>query len=281
MISVFGAGFVGGKFVEDFSDTYPESRDSNASLYPEVLYLIGTTTNYNPKDGKVFLDVETNLVKFLHVLRESHLRHGDELVFNLISTWFVYSGKQVPASEDSSCDPKGFYSITARAREQLLISYCETFGVKYRILRLANIIGIDDKNASLKKNALQFIVKELSLGRDVTIYNKTSIRDYMDIRDCVTAVRLVLDKGAYNDIFNISNGLGLRVRRLIDHAWMASGFIGKINEMDVPAFHSQVQVSAMCLDNRKIRKLGYIQKYPIKETVEELVKYYKNMEIHG
>ena len=53
--------------------------------------------------------------------------------------------------ESDYCDPTGFYSITKRAAEQLIISYCNTFNLKYRILRLTNIIGENDKKVSSQK----------------------------------------------------------------------------------------------------------------------------------
>ena len=42
--------------------------------------------------------------------------------------------------ENALCDPKGFYSITKRTAEQLLISYCETFNIKYRIVRILCVV---------------------------------------------------------------------------------------------------------------------------------------------
>ena len=61
---------------------------------------------------------------------------------------FVYGQTQMPATEESICNPTGFYSITKRAAEQLIISYCETYGIKYRILRLCNVYGIGDTKFS-------------------------------------------------------------------------------------------------------------------------------------
>ena len=62
--------------------------------------------------------------------------------------------KNLPVNESQPCDPKGFYSITKKCAEDLLISFCNTFGVKYRIIRLCNVMGKGDKGASSKKNAI-------------------------------------------------------------------------------------------------------------------------------
>ncbi len=277
-ISLFGAGFIGGKFAE----TYPDEvevmpRDAEFTTNPHILYGISTIHNYHPKDGNPFIDIETNLLKFVRVLDKSIT---DGSVFNLISTWFVYGEVPLPAQEDARCLPTGFYSITALAREQLLKSYCETFGLKYRILRLGNVIGIGDKKISPRKNALQWMVKELAQGREVKLYKGDPIRDFIDVRDCVKAIHLVLEKGELNTIYNISNGEGLRISTLLEVANRAGGYKGKIGEMEVPDFHSKVQTSKMWMDTRKLKSLGYVKSHDIETSVEELVHYYQLRQEH-
>lgn len=274
--SIFGCGFIGGKYAE----AYPKEvniipRDEIASLDNNILYLISTIHNYLPKEGKIFEDIETNLIHFMKVLGRNA---NEKAIFNLVSTWFVYGTGKIPAKEDYCCSPKGFYSITARAREQLLISYCETYGIKYRIIRLGNVIGVGDKKISLKKNALQHFIKELAQGRDIEIYDKSSIRDFIDVRDVVSAIHLIMKKGETNQIYNVANGQGLYVKDLIKLAWEASGYVSKIKEIPVSDFHKLVQTSSMYLDISKIKKLGYIQRHDIRQSVRELTHYYKNEE---
>lgn len=275
-VSLFGAGFIGGKFAE----TYPQdvdivSRESTYPTCPDVLYMISTVNNYHAKEGRPLLDIQTNLITFMETLDGLRLVWGTNATFNLVSTWFVYGKTKVPAKEDSACNPTGFYSITARAREQLLISYCETFGMKYRILRLGNVIGVGDKKISNQKNALQFMVRELAQGRQIDLYESDTVRDYIDVRDVVSAIRLVLEKGKTNEIYNIANGQGKSVGDLVQHAHAAANYTGKINMIPAPEFHRLVQVNAMYMDNSKIKKLGYVQQYDIKQSVASLAEYYK------
>jgi nucleoside-diphosphate-sugar epimerase len=277
LVSLFGAGFIGNAY----KAAYPEEvhivpREGVHSLGRDILYMISTVHNYHPKLGEPYLDAETNIMHFLKVL---NMNKNKDIVFNLVSTWFVYGNTpDAPASEDSHCDPKGFYSITARAREQLLISWCETFGLKYRILRLGNVIGIGDKKISRMKNALQFMVRELTQGREIELYKNAAIRDFIDVRDVVKAIHLVLEKGETNQIYNIANGQGLSVYDLVQYAFQQCGYTGRIKEIPVPDFHKTVQVPRMWLDTRKIQKLGYVKSHDIKTSITEMVHYYRNEE---
>ena len=276
-ISLFGKGFIGTEFVKQFPETIVVERGAKYSPTNNILYMRSTTHNYHPKDGDLFIDIDTNLFHFMEVIEANY--HKEDMIFNLVSSWFVYgkNGK-LPASEDDLCNPSGFYSVTAYAREKLLQSYCETFGRKYRILRLGNVIGIGDKKASPKKNALQWMIKELAQGRDVEVYKGGAIRDFIDVRDCVRAINLVLEKGELNQIYNISNGQGLNISDLVDVAHRASGYKGKVGEKEVPEFHKIVQTPKMYLDTRKLNKLGYVKQHDIKTTVEELTHYYEQNE---
>lgn len=276
-VSLFGAGFIGGKFAETYpSDVQIVPRDSVFSAYPDILYMISTVNNYHAKEGRPYLDIQTNLLRFMETLDGQRRVWGKKGVFNLISTCFVYGKTTIPAREDSPCNPTGFYSITARAREQLLISYCGTFGIKYRILRLGNVIGVGDKKISKQKNALQFMIRELAQGREINLYKDGTVRDYIDVRDVVSAVHLVLEKGKTDEIYNIANGQGKSVEDLVRHAWSASNYAGTINMIAAPEFHKLVQANIMYLDNSKIKKLGYVQQYDIKQSVASLAEYYAN-----
>lgn len=279
MTSLFGAGFIGSRYIERYPETIVIPRGGVVSYSPVALYMRGTVTNYNVKDNLPYRDIEDNLIHFMEVLVATHEKWKENFVFNLVSTWFVYSPKQIPAKETSYCEPNGFYSITALCREQLLKSYCETFSLNYRILRLGNVIGVGDKKISRKKNALQHIIKELAQGRDVDyLYKGGAIRDYIEVRDCVDAIHLVLEKGNLNEIYNIANGQGFNVNDLVEVAHRESGFKSKITQIPVPDFHKTVQMPKMYLNVDKIKKLGYVQQHDIKNTVKELVHYYANEE---
>lgn len=277
-VSLFGKGFVGSRYVEAYPDTIVVDRDSIHPATGNILYMRSTVTNYNVKDGDPLIDIETNVLQFMETLNYIH-KTIEDFTFNLVSTWFVYSQKEIPANEESRCEPNGFYSITSLCREQLLRSYCETFGLKYRIMRLANVLGVGDRKISRKKNALQHIVRELAQGRDVDyLYKGGAIRDFIDVRDCVEAIHLVMEKGNLNEIYNIGNGQGLNVNDLVNVAHRESGFVSKITEIPVPEFHKVVQMPQFYMDISKIKRLGYVQKYDIKQSIRELVHYYRDEE---
>lgn len=270
-LQIFGGnGFVGSAFVRKNPLCIIKQRNDHVvDKDKDILYLISTVTNYNVKTNP-YIDIETNLILLMKIL--SQYQNSDK-VFNFISSWFVYGNTQMPATEESICDPTGFYSITKRCAEQLLISYCQTFNIKYRILRLANIAGHGDNKASAQKNALQYMINQLKQNLDINLYEGGNMyRDYIHVNDAVDAIDLILDKGEINSIYNVGNGIPLLMKDLIEYAKQLIGGTGRINYIDVPQFHKIVQVHSQWMKNDKLKSLGYEPKYDMKSIIEDMIR---------
>lgn len=272
-VSVFGGtGFVGGEYCKQFKNIYKQPRNDLVPKTNNILWFISTTDNYNVW-GDTKIDVYTNQILLLDMIKSAHRKFGNDFIVNFISSWFVYGKVELPAKETSPCDPRGFYAITKRAAELLLISYCEAHKINYRILRLSNVLGVIDKNASMKKNAVQYIIGEIVQKHPVKIYKRASWRDFIDIRDCARAINLVITKGLVDEIYNIGNGYAINVKEIFDYVKILSGN-NDVDEQDVPEFHSQVQVREFWLDTTKLGRLGYSPQHTIWETVEGIMEYY-------
>jgi len=272
-ISVFGhTGFIGSHFLNKYPEkTIGIGRNENKSKTKKLLFLISTTSNYNVFDD-IFLDVETNLIKLLKVLEEN--KDVEDLEFNFISSWFVYGNQEsLPTKEDSYCDPMGFYSITKRTAEQLLISFCKTHNINYRILRLCNVMGTGDSKASSKKNAVQFMIGNLKRNETIRLYDEGShIRDFLHVDDVCDAINMVLEKSNLNEIYNISSGEGTSIASIIDYCIGKIDSKSKVEMIDTPEFHKIVQTKNMILCNDKIKKLGFLPKYSIWNIIDELLE---------
>jgi nucleoside-diphosphate-sugar epimerase len=277
--SVYGSnGFIGNRFCQMFpADVVRIGRNVRTPYTPESLYLISTVDNYNVHTD-LQIDIDTNLKVLMETLDAfKHEKFKTEPVFNFVSSWFVYGqNNEIPFREDySHCNPTGFYSITKRCAEQMLICWCNTFGYKYRIFRLANVIGEGDNKISKKKNALQYMVKEIVNGRDVDLYYGGEVlRDYIYVDDVCSAMKLCMDKAPTNQIYNIGSGIPLRFLDIINKTIDMADSPSKINHIEPTNFHNIVQVRHSYLDTTKIKELGFVQQYDIDATLKRLIEHY-------
>ena len=275
-IQVFGgSGFVGSEFAKQNPGCLVNARDDYSVKEKNILYMISTVTNYHVKTNP-YIDIDTNLttlMKVLEQIKNNMLQAEDGYVFNFISSWFVYGETEMPAHEESNCYPNGFYSITKRCAEQLLISYCETFNIRYRILRLANVAGAGDKKASPQKNALQHMINELKAGRDVNVYDGGNLyRDYIHVSDVAKAIKLIMETGEVDTTYNVGNGQPLLFKDMIEYAKELIGGEGKLVPIEIPQFHRTVQVRSMWMLSDKLKSLGYTPNYNMKAIIEDMVK---------
>ncbi len=265
MVNLFGKGFIGTRYAEMFPCIINDRND----LVPQsenLLYLISTIDNYNVKTNP-YLDIETNLVTLIRVLENWRVRFPQG-VFNFASSWFVYGDADLPAKEGDYCNPKGFYSITKRTAEQLLISYCETYNLRYRILRFANVLGPGDKKASKKKNAVTYMINRMKKNLPIEVYGNGEFeRDYVHVDDLCNAINLILGNGDVNSIYNVGNGIPIKFIDVLNVA-VKLGSKSQINMIET--LDTKVQVSSMYMDNNKLRKLGYMPKFTIESIVSEL-----------
>lgn len=272
-LSVYGSsGFIGSRFCSMFDNTIRIPRDENEPMYGEVLYFISTTHNYNIF-SEPHLDIDTNLSKLVSVL-EACRKTNPDTVFNFVSSWFVYGMNcTLNTKETDPCDPTGFYSITKRAAEQMLICYCRTFGMKYRIMRMTNIIGESDGNVSAKKNAIQYMIGLLKKNEPVKLYDDGSnIRDFMYVDDACRAIDVCIRNAPVNEIINISNNEPVSIGDIIRYSKEKLGSQSELISIDTPHFHKVVQVKDVCLNNDKLRSYGYVPMIHTMQGVDRILE---------
>jgi nucleoside-diphosphate-sugar epimerase len=276
-INIFGgSGFIGSRFCEKFkNDIIQNDRSDYTIKSNNILYLISTVDNYNIHNN-LHIDIDTNLKVLMNVL--SNIPKNEDITINFVSSWFVYGqNNEIPFKEDySKCNPTGFYSITKYCAEQLLISFCQTFNIKYRIFRLANVLGEGDTKISKKKNALQYLIKQVTENKDVDLYYGGKVlRDYIHVDDVCDAIKLCIENSPKNQIINIGSGEPYMFGDLIQSAINYSKSTSKINYIEPTNFHNIVQVRHSYLDISKLKLYGFESKYDIQTIIHKLVDFYK------
>lgn len=269
-ISVFGGtGFIGGTFCK----LYPENvilvpRESKEFSTDQLLYFISTTTNQSVFSN-LHIDIDTNLSFFVDVLEKCK---GRDVTFNFISSGFVYGNDIIDAKETDCCNPTGFYSITKRCAEQLLISFCETFGIKYRILRIGNVYGLD-KTISPGKNVLGYMIGLLKENKDIKLYGGGEfLKDYMIVEDICRAIKLILECESVNQVYNIASGTSMIFKDIIQSAKDILGSQSNLIATPFPEEQEYIQIKNMTMNTDKLRSLEFKPKMSLERGLQILCK---------
>lgn len=267
-IGVYGAtGFIGNAFCKHSThNTFAISNDNFNPIQNEILYCIGTNDNYNIFSDPT-LDIRSNQLVLINKLEDLR-KNLKYFTINYLSSWTVYGNSSIPFHEENLCKPSSFNSISKYAAELLLKSYCETFDINYRIIRLANVVGPGNVKYSEKRNALQFLANKLKNNEPIKIYNDGNFyRDYIHINDVVNALDLVINSSLINQVINIGSGNVPLFKDLIVALKSKLNSTSQISSIDPPNFHKIVQSANSILDIAKLKSIGFNAEYSVVEGV--------------
>jgi len=100
------------------------------------------------------------------------------------------------------------------------------------------------------------------------------IRDITDIRDCIEAMWLLVEKGNLGDVYNICSGKGYKIRDILDKLVSLSS--GRIEIRQDPQKMRPSDDPIYIGDNSKLSRLGWKPQCSIDETLSDLLNYWRN-----
>ena len=162
----------------------------------------------------------------------------DKIIFS--STCATYGmPEQIPITEDHPQNPINPYGRSKLMIEWMLEDFAHAYGLKYVSLRYFNAAGADPdaeigENHDPETHLIPLVLDVASGRRDhLHIYGTdydtpdgTCIRDYIHVTDLADAHLLALGylmAGGRSDVFNLGNGNGFSVRKVIEAAMKITG----------------------------------------------------------
>ena len=126
----------------------------------------------------------------------------DRPLFFHISTDEVYGDRlEGKFTELDKLKPSNPYSATKASAEMLVMSYHRTYGLDYLITRTSNNYGERQFEEKLIPKCIQCIKD----NKKIPIHGDGSyIRDWTYVKDNVSALIMLIEKGIKNDVYNIA-----------------------------------------------------------------------------
>ena len=181
-----------------------------------------------------------------------------------------------PLIEERPLKPISPYGVSKVATENLGYQYFANFNLKIYLPRLFIHVGTGHPPAT----AIQNFARQLSLiskGRldpVVKVGNLESARDFIDVRDGVSGLMLLLDKGKPGDPLNICTGTAHKISDILNMLIEISGL--KVEVIRDTEFIRPSDEAFLLGDNSKLKALGWKQKYTIKQTLESVYQDWLN-----
>ena len=157
---------------------------------------------------QVFVDTNVKgTTTLLGVAYRYWLTLGDEersdFRFINISTDEVYGSMTAdtpPNTEDTPFDPSSPYSASKAAADQFGRAYFRTYGLPVVTVRCTNNYG----PRQYPEKLLPFMLTRALAGKTLPVYGDgNQIRDWIHVHDFCGALRMILEKAAPGDIYNV------------------------------------------------------------------------------
>ena len=104
----------------------------------------------------------------------------------------------------------------------------------------------------------------------IVVGNTNSERDFLDVRDCASALWAIAEKGQDNESYNISTGIPTKISQIIDILHMRTNNRHTIS-IDKSRFRS-VDLDRVCGDNRKIvEELGWKPEITLEQSLTDMM----------
>lgn len=180
-----------------------------------VFHLVSSTVPATSNENPVY-DVETNLISSLKLFQECVRRKIRKVIF-LSSGGTVYGiPNEVPIKESYSSNPICSYGIVKKTIEEYLFMFERLHGLDYFVFRLSNPYG-EKQNPFAAQGAIPVFIYKALNGEPITVWGDGSVkRDYIYIKDVVSALASSIPVNSKNKIFNLSSGSGTTLNELID-----------------------------------------------------------------
>lgn len=184
----------------------------------------------------------------------------------------MYGNKQTPFTEDMVEAPLSPYGVSKRASELYLGFYREQYGIKFSILRYANVYG-PRQNPHGEAGVVSIFAKNILGNKQPMINgNGKQTRDYVYVEDVAAANELALvpDVGG---IFNIGTGVETDVNeifRLVNRE-----FGSDFQEIHGPSRPGEQETSSLSFDKAK-KELGWESKVKLAQGIKMTVEWFRN-----
>ena len=152
--------------------------------------------------------LHTNLLGTVQALEFCRLS-GARLVF--LSSYMYGATESIPIPETAELAVRSPYALSKMFAEKACQFYLENLGTKVTILRPFNVYGAGQIDTFL----VPWIINQVRSGGTIHVKDLEPRRDYIYIKDLVTAIICAINQNTSGGVFNIGSGSSYSVAELI------------------------------------------------------------------
>ncbi|MBQ4178490.1 MAG: SDR family NAD(P)-dependent oxidoreductase [Elusimicrobia bacterium] len=217
-------------------------------------------------------DADVNIKGTLNILEACKNTKVKKIIFaSSGGTIYGECGAKAP-DEKAFANPLSPYGVAKLSVEHYIKAYSALFGLKYTVLRYANVYG-PRQDANGEAGVVAIFIGKMTANKEVFIFGDgKQLRDYVYVKDVVSANIKSLTKGN-NEVINIGTNKTTSVTKLAAELSKIIGYEKK--PVFKPKRKGELFKSFLNISKAK-KVLGWEPKVSIVEGLKNTVEYFKN-----
>lgn len=249
----------------DLSDTALE--ELVVSEKPDLINHHAAQINVRTSVDQPLFDLDINQRNTVRLLEAAKKAQVKKFIFASSGGTVYGETEHQPIPEPYSGTPLSPYGINKLASEHYLSFYSGQSGMRWTILRYANVYG-PRQNIYGEAGVIAIFLDRVKRGLPPIIYGDgEQVRDYIHVEDIVSANMMFSHIDSEVGIYNVGTGKGTTLNRLV-------AFISEIIPEALPPVYEQerpgdLRWNILCVD--KLRALGWQPLVNMKEGIAKLI----------
>ncbi|MEM4398120.1 MAG: NAD-dependent epimerase/dehydratase family protein [Candidatus Woesearchaeota archaeon] len=239
---------------------------------PEIVFHHAAQIDVRKSVSNPEFDASINILGLINLLKAS-VDFKVKKFINISSGGVIYGeNAKLPIKETESKNPVSPYGISKYTGELYVEFFNRIYGLRYTTLRYSNVYG--PRQDPLGEAGVISIFSNLMLNnkRPTIFGDGKQTRDYVFVKDVVSANILAIEKGD-NEAFNI----GTMKETSVNDLFRLMKKILKFNQEPIYAEPRAGELLKNCLDNTKAKKiLGWKPEYDLEKGLIETINWLKN-----
>ena len=236
---------------------------------PEVVFHVAAHASVSESVRDPRRDAEVNVLGTLNVLEQCAAHGVRRVVFSSTGGALYGEPERLPAGETHPVRPLSPYGVSKAAAEAYVAAMSQLAGMRYTILRYANVYG-PRQDPHGEAGVVAIFAGAMLRGRQPTIFGDgLHERDYVYVDDVAWANLLAMGMDG-DGTFNIGTGVGTTVRQVFDALAAATGYAGGPRHApDRPGDVRRVYLDSALAE----RQLGWTAQVPFAEGIARTVAF--------
>jgi len=186
--------------------------------------------------------------------------------------------RTLPISEDHPCRPVDLYGVSKHTAEQLVAVKAARAGIPYLIARIFNVVGPGQTALHVcGRFARGLLELEGETHAVLEVGPLAPTRDFVDVRDLSDGLMLLARRGMPGETYNLASGRETAVGEILRELVRLSGIeVAVVERGDRPA-----GVSRHVADISKARRLGYLARHPLSQSLRDLLCFQRSVRASG